>query len=88
MVPIKPVEMMTELLLEEIKEATWAERWDAIKFLLWTVPTDILVELFYWAKEKRVGPDLPEHWLDAERGIVHTPPVTPSELGSNSPYKH
>lgn len=82
MVPIKPVEMMLELLIEDIKAATWRERYEATKFVLFEVPRDILFELFYWVKEKVSGPDLPEHWLDEERGIVHTPKPTPSDLGS------
>lgn len=86
MVPIKPVEMMTSLLIEEIKNSTWRERWEAIKFFVWEVPTDILFELFSWVREKANGPDLPEHWLDAERGIIHTPKVNPSELPDVRPH--
>lgn len=88
MVPIKPVEMMTELILEDIKNATWRERYEATKFFLVELPLGILLELFLWAKEKYTGPALPEHWLDAERGIVHTPKPNPSDLGNNTPRYH
>ena len=73
MVPIKPVEMMIELLIEDIKAATWRERYEATKFFLIELPLGIVSELFNWAKEKVSGPPLPEHWLDEERGIKHTP---------------
>ena len=82
MVPIKPVEMMIELLIEEIKESTWRERYEATKFFLFEIPKDIMIELFYWAKEKVTGPDLPEHWLDAENNIIHTPKEFPYGPGN------
>jgi hypothetical protein len=89
MVPIKPVEMMTALLIEEIKNATWKERYAATKFILFEVPRDIIIELTYWAKEKLTGPDLPdlpEHWVDASNNIIHTTKINPSELGNKSQY--
>ncbi len=88
MVPIKPTEMILELLIEEIKEATWQERRDALKFLLWEVPTGLLVELFYWLQEKAGHKELPEHWLDQQRGITHTPKLNPSDLGNHVPRYH
>lgn len=88
MVPIKPVEMGLELLWEGIKEATWRERYEATKFFLIEIPVGILVELFHWGVEKVNGPALPEHWLDAERGIIHTPKPNPSDLGNNTPRYH
>ena len=88
MVPINPVEEVSKAVIEHLKEQSWAENRALLKFLLWELPTDLLLELFDWVRMKRGYRVLPEHWVDFNNGKRFTPAVTPTDLGSDSPYKH
>lgn len=52
MVPIRPVEMGLELLFDEIRTATWKERFSFLRFVLWEVPLIILSETIDIVRER------------------------------------